>query len=128
MFVSCDCRDLDLWVRLEDVSPDGTAFNLMSPGLDVLRASYRDLAHGRQWLDPEIYELDLTNLITSNVFLKGHRVRVQISGSFAPNFSRNLQSGKSETESAEGKKPASACIPMPGILRRFCCRSWKILR
>jgi len=105
MFVSCECRDLDLWVRLEDVSADGTAFNLMSPGLDVLRASYRDLARGRQWLERgKVYELDLTNLITSNVFLKGHRVRVQISGSFYPNFSRNLQSGKSEVDSAEMKK------------------------
>jgi uncharacterized protein len=105
MFVSCDCRDLDLWVRIEDVSPDGTAFNLMSPGLDVLRASYRDLARGRQLLAPgKIYELNLNNMITSNVFLKGHRLRVQISGSFYPNFSRNLQSGKSEVDSAEMKK------------------------
>ncbi len=105
MFVSCECRDLDLWVRLEDVSPDGTAFNLMSPGLDVLRASYRDLARGRQWLESgKVYELNLKNLITSNMFLKGHRVRVQISGSFYPNFSRNLQNGKSEVESAEMKK------------------------
>jgi putative CocE/NonD family hydrolase len=105
MFVSCDCRDLDLWVRLEDAFPDGTAFNLMSPGLDVVRASYRDLALGRQWLEPgKIYELNLTNLITSNVFLKGHRIRVQVSGSFNPNFSRNLQTGKSEVDSAEVKK------------------------
>ena len=42
IYFSCDCRDTDLWVRLLDVAPDGTAFNLMSPGLDVLRASYRD--------------------------------------------------------------------------------------
>lgn len=105
VFVSCDCRDLDLWVRLEDVSPDGTAFNLMSPGLDVLRASYRDLSRGREWLEPgKIYELHLDNLITSNMFLKGHRMRVQISGSFYPNFSRNLQSGKSEVDSADAKK------------------------
>ena len=105
MFVSCDCHDLDLWVRLEDVFPDGTAFNLMSPGLDVLRASYRDLARGRQWLEPgKVYELNLNNLITSNVFLKGHRIRVQVSGSFYPNFSRNLQTGKSEVDSAEVKK------------------------
>jgi len=105
IFVSCDCRDLDLWTRLQDVAPDGTAFNLMSPGLDVLRASYRDLSLGRQWLEPgKIYELDLRNLITSNVFLKGHRMRVQISGSFYPNFSRNLQSGKSEVDSTEMKK------------------------
>ena len=43
VYVACDCRDVDLYVRLLDVAPDGTAFNLMSPGLDVLRASYRDL-------------------------------------------------------------------------------------
>jgi hypothetical protein len=77
----------------------------MNPGLDVLRASYRDMARGRQRLEPgKIYELDLNNLITSNVFLKGHRIRVQVSASFAPNFSRNLQSGNSEMESSEIKK------------------------
>jgi len=105
MFVSCDCRDFDLWARLLDVGPDGTAFNLMNPGLDVLRASYRDLSRGRQWLKPgHVYELTLPNLITSNVFLKGHRMRVQVYASFAPNFSRNLQSGESEASSAEMKK------------------------
>jgi uncharacterized protein len=105
MFASCDCRDFDLWVRLLDVAPDGTAFNLMSPGLDVVRASYRDLSRGRQWLEPgRVYELTLSNLITSTVFLKGHRMRVQVFGSFAPNFSRNLQTGKSEATNAEMKK------------------------
>jgi uncharacterized protein len=105
MFVSCDCQDLDLWVRLLDVAPDGMAFNLMSPGLDVVRASYRDLSHGRQWLEPgKVYETTLANLITSNVFLKGHRMLAQIFGSFAPNFSRNLQTGKSEATNAKIKK------------------------
>jgi putative CocE/NonD family hydrolase len=104
IFVSCDCRDFDLWARLMDVSSDGTALNLMSPGLDVLRASYRDLGRGRQLLSPgKIYELKLENLITSNVFLQGHRIRLQISATFTPNFSRNLQSGKSEVNSAETK-------------------------
>jgi uncharacterized protein len=105
IFVSCDCRDFDLWARLLDVSPDGTAINLMSPGLDVLRASYRDLSRGRQLLSPgTIYELTLENLITSNLFLQGHRIRLQISASFTPNFSRNLQSGKSEVNSVEMKR------------------------
>ena len=105
MYISCDCRDLDLWVRLLDLGPDGTAFNLMNPGLDVLRASYRDVGKGRQLLTPnKIYELHLDNLITSNTFKKGHRIRVQVSGSFAPNFSRNLQTGKPETTSAETTK------------------------
>src|SRR5437763_9315064 len=58
IFVSCDCRDFDLWVRLLDLAPDGTAFNLMSPGLDVQRASYREMKKGRQLLRPgKIYEL-----------------------------------------------------------------------
>ena len=100
IYVSCDCRDFDLWARLLDVSPDGTALNLMGPGLDVQRASYREIKKGRQLLVPgQIYQLHLDSLITSNVFLKGHRVRVQISGSFFPDFSRNLQTGESEVVS-----------------------------
>ena len=103
--LACDCRDADLWVRLLDVAPDGTAFNLMSPGLDAQRASYRDLRQGRQLLTPgKIYEIDLNNLITSNVFLQGHRIRVQISASFFPNFSRNLQTGESDRVSARMQK------------------------
>jgi uncharacterized protein len=105
IYLSCDCRDTDLWVRLLDVAPDGTALNLMSPGLDVLRASYRDLQRGRQLLTPgQIYELNLTNLITSNVFQKGHRIRAQISATFFPNFSRNLQTGELESVSAKMQK------------------------
>jgi hypothetical protein len=47
----------------------------MSPGLEVLRASYRNIERGRQLLNPdEIYELRLENLITSNVFHKGHLI------------------------------------------------------
>jgi putative CocE/NonD family hydrolase len=109
IYLSCECRDLDLWVRLLDTAPDGTAFNLMSPGLDVQRASYRDFPRGPMWLTPrQIYRIDLNNLITSNTFLAGHRLRVQISASFFPNFSRNLQNGKSEVTSADAKKAAIA--------------------
>lgn len=105
VFLSCDCRDLDVWVRVLDVSPDGTAFNVVSPGLDVQRASYRDVDKGRQLLTPDkIYAIDLDHLLTSNVFLRGHKIRVQLSASFFPNFSRNLQSGESETDSSKTQK------------------------
>src|SRR5207302_9777381 len=40
--LSADAPDVDLWAKLEDVAPGGTAFNLSSPGTDVLRASERD--------------------------------------------------------------------------------------
>jgi uncharacterized protein len=102
IFLACDCRDTDLWTRFLDVAPDGTAFNLMSPGLDVQRVSYRDMARGRQLLEPgTIYEVHVDTLITGNVFGKGHRIRAQISATFFPNFSRNPQTGESESVSAK---------------------------
>jgi putative CocE/NonD family hydrolase len=101
LFVSCDCRDTDMWARLLDVAPDGTAWNLMSPGIDAVRVSYRELAKGRQLLSPgTIYEVNLNHLVTSNLFTRGHRVRVQISSTFFPNFSRNLHTGELETVSS----------------------------
>jgi len=100
---SCDCRDFDLWVRLQDVYPDGRAINLMSPGNDVIRASYRDLGRGRQPLTRgQIYQLRLPALMTSIRFARGHRIRAQISASFTPHMSRNLQTGESEVTSAAG--------------------------
>ncbi|MGD2129146.1 MAG: CocE/NonD family hydrolase [Lysobacterales bacterium] len=105
IFVSVDAPDADLWVRLLDVAPDGTAWNLMSPGPDVQRLSYRHHTAKRELLTPgKIYEITLDRLLTSNVFKKGHRIRVQISGAFFPRFSRNLQTGKLETTSAETRK------------------------
>jgi predicted acyl esterase len=86
------------------VHPDGRAYNLMGPGNDVIRASYREPAAGRQPLEPgRVYELRLPNLMTANRFGKGHRIRVQISASFDPHLSRNLQTGESEVDSAESR-------------------------
>ena len=107
VYASCDCRDFDLWVRLYDVTPDGTAWNLMSPGVDVQRASYRQPGRGRQLLDPgAVVPIRLRGPVTSNVFHRGDRIRVQVSGSFFPSFSRNPQDGSWEATSATGQ-PAS---------------------
>ncbi len=104
---SCDCRDFDLWVRLQDAHPDGRAFNLMSPGNDVVRASYRDPAAGRQPLEAgRVYALRVPTLMTANRFARGHRIRVQVSASFDPHLSRNLQTGESEVSSAASRTAA----------------------
>jgi putative CocE/NonD family hydrolase len=101
VYVSTDARDVDIWVKLFDVAPDGTAYNLMSPGLDVLRASYRGGGLRRELLRPGgVYALRFENLMTGNMFRKGHRLRLIVSGSFFPHFSRNLQTGELETVSA----------------------------
>ena len=105
VYISCDCRDTDLWVRILDVAPDGSAFNLMSPGVEAVRASYRDLPGPRRLLVPgRVYALALDNLVTSNLFRRGHRIRAQVSASFFPNFSRNLHTGDLETVSARMKR------------------------
>lgn len=101
LFVSCDCADFDLWVRLLDVYPDGRAINLMSPGADVQRMSLRGNGTKAQLLTPgEIYEVEIGGLLTANQFAPGHRIRIQISASFAPHLSRNLQTGQSEVTSS----------------------------
>jgi putative CocE/NonD family hydrolase len=101
MYVSADAKDTDVWVKLFDVAPDGTAFNLMSPGLDVLRASYRAGGPRRELLTPgQVYPLRFESLMTGNTFLKGHRLRLVVAGAFFPHFSRNLQTGELESTSA----------------------------
>ena len=105
MYVSTSAAtDVDIWVKLFDVAPDGTAFNLMSPGLDVMRASYRDGGPRRQLLRPgHVYALRFENLMTGNTFCEGHRVRLVVCGAFFPHFSRNLQTGALEMVSAASR-------------------------
>jgi len=82
----------------------------MSPGLDLLRASYRNEKVQPELLKPgEIYKLTLDRMLTSNVFRAGHQIRIQISGAFFPYFSRNLQTGESEITSSE-MRPARVRI------------------
>ncbi len=103
--LSSDAPDADLWVKVQDVAPDGTAWNLSSPGTDVLRASEREPGTQRRLLEPgRPVVMRLPNLRTGNLFAKGHRVRVVLCGSFLPHFSRNLQTGESEATSSAARK------------------------
>lgn len=100
IYAACDAPDFDLYLRLIDVAPDGTAYNLEATGHEVIRASLRDKTPEPKLLKPgEIVKLSFDNLITGNVFKKGHRLRVYIHASWFPTYSRNLQTGKSEAES-----------------------------
>ena len=101
IYLAADAPDVDLWVKVLDVAPDGTAYSLMAPGSDVIRASYRDRTARRSLLEPgRVYLLKLPGLLTGNTFKQGHRVRVHVMSSFAPNYARNLQTGASETSSS----------------------------
>ena len=86
--VSATVPDFDLWLQLYDVAPDGTAWNLASPGTGLLRASYREGGPTRKLLPPgERLRLRIEGPLTANRFLPGHRLRIALSGAFAPLFS-----------------------------------------
>ena len=95
------CRDLDLWVRLLDVAPDGTAFNLMSPGLDVLRASYRNDSLKPEFLTPgqSLSPDSRSHAHQQRLSRRPPYPRANFRRVF-PHFSRNLQTGESEITSS----------------------------
>jgi putative CocE/NonD family hydrolase len=54
------------------------------------------------------YTIDLWS--TSNVFLKGHRIRVEVSSSNFPRFDRNLNTGKSAAADATFVKATNTVL------------------
>jgi hypothetical protein len=75
-----------------DVWPNGFAQNLTE---GILRARYRNSPERVEFMNPgEIYKLSLDLWATSNVFLKGHKLRLEISSSNFPRFDRNLNTGE----------------------------------
>jgi putative CocE/NonD family hydrolase len=110
LYVSADAPDTDLWVKIYDVAPNGTAFNLMSPGLDVVRASYRNATSRHELLEPgKVYKVQLPDLLTANTFKTGHRIRVAVMTTFSPHFSTNLHTGELEVASS-ASRPARVTI------------------
>ena len=104
VFVAVDAPDTDLWLKLYDVASDGAAFNLMSPGLDLVRASYRDGGPERKLLEPgRPVLLRFDDLMTGNRFARGHRLRVVLTSSFHPHFSHNLHTGDDEALSSRSR-------------------------
>jgi hypothetical protein len=94
LWVSSSARDTDFIVRLLDVHPDGRAYNLMSPTLEVLRARYRNGEDRPELLEPgRIVKLRLTNGITSNAFKAGHRIGIHVTSSLHPHLDRNPNTG-----------------------------------
>ena len=91
LYVATSARDTDFTAKLVDVSPGGYARNLTD---GILRLRYRTSLEKPELLNPgEVYRVTVDAGVTSNVFLKGHRVRVEISSSNFPRFDRNPNTG-----------------------------------
>jgi uncharacterized protein len=91
LWVTSSAADTDFTGKLIDVFPDGTARTLTD---GILRARYRnDLRRPELMAPGEPVQLTIDLLATSNVFLPGHRIRVEISSSNFPRFDRNPNTG-----------------------------------
>jgi putative CocE/NonD family hydrolase len=91
LFVASSARDTDFTGKLVDVYPDGRAM-ILTEG--ILRARYRNSFDAPELLVPDaIYELRLDLWATANVFLPGHRIRLEVSSSNFPRFDRNSNTG-----------------------------------
>ncbi len=91
--------DTDFTGTLVDVHPDGKAI-IICEGL--LRCRYRDSIEEPTLMVPgETYELTVDMWETSNVFKKGHQIRLEVSSSNFPRFDRNLNTGSQPGMDAE---------------------------
>ena len=91
VFVSSSAVDTDITAKLVDVFPDGRAINLCD---GMLRLRYRDdLSNPRPLIPGEVYEVTVKLGVTSNVFLPGHRIRLDVSSSNFPRYDRNTNTG-----------------------------------
>ena len=99
LYVSSDAADTDFTVKLVDVYPDGSAWNIDDT---ILRARYRDGYESPQMMTPgEVYELRPSPMSTSYLFKAGHRIRVEVSSSKFPQYMRNLNTGGNNVDETE---------------------------
>lgn len=105
LFASSSAPDTDFTGKLVDVNPDGRA-TILTEG--ILRARYRHSYTDPELMEPDaIYELRLNLWATANVFLPGHRIRLEVSSSNFPRFDRNSNTGRVIAgESREHYQPA----------------------
>jgi len=100
LYAASSVPDTDFVARLTDVYPDGRSMNLTE---GVIRGRFRESV----WEPPKliepnrIYEYTVNLQATSNVFKKGHRIRVQVTSSNFPLWDRNLNTGNTPGSDTE---------------------------
>lgn len=94
LYVSSSAVDTDFTGMLVDVWPNGFAQNLTG---GILRLRYRNSQEKPELANPvEMYHITVDLWATSNVFLAGHKMRLEVSSSNFPRFDRNLNTGEEQ--------------------------------
>ena len=119
--LASDAADVDWCVRLCDVDPSGVS-KLLNTG--ALKGSHVISHESPSPLEPEeVYEFEVEVWPIANLFKRGHRLRLDITGSNFPHFDVNPNSGEPEGEwqqpriarnrvFAEGARPSHILLPI----------------
>ena len=100
LHVSTDVPDADVFIKLVDVYPDGTAYNV---AWSCVRLRYRGGYQHPTPVEPgRIYEIRVSGMVTANYFGPGHQVRLEVAGSNFPLADRNWHTGGENAEDTDG--------------------------
>ena len=114
MWIASNCPDTDFTIKLIDVYPpnedypEGYAMNLTD---GILRCRYRD-----SWEKPalmvagQVYRITVSAFATSNLFKRGHRIRLDVSSSNFPHFDLNLNTGAAEGAGPDVRVANQQCL------------------
>ncbi len=102
VFAASSAKDTDFTAKLLDVWPDGYAQRLCD---GMVRARFREGMDKPSLIEPgKVYAYDIDCWTTSQVFKKGHSIRLEIASTAFPKYDRNPNSGESLGKSAELKR------------------------
>jgi uncharacterized protein len=96
LYASTSAADTDFTGKLVDVWACGFAQNLTN---GIVRARYKDSRKEAELIRPgRIYEFMVDLWSTSNLFRRGHRIRLEVSSSNFPQFDRNMNTARHPSE------------------------------
>lgn len=91
LHIVSSAEDTDFTAKLVDVAPDGRAVILCD---GILRLRYRQgIEKEVDYVPGAAERIEIDAGVTSNLFLTGHRIRVDVSSSNFPKYDRNLNLG-----------------------------------
>ncbi|MGC1904598.1 MAG: CocE/NonD family hydrolase [Candidatus Acidiferrum sp.] len=114
LFAKSSAPDTDFTAKLVDVWPDGFAQNITE---GIQRASFRDSREHPTLINPgQVYKFKIDLWATSNVFKKGHTLRLEVSSSNFPRFDRNLNTGNQHPQLGRHANPSDAFTTATNVI------------
>ena len=101
LFAASTAVDTDFTATLTDVDPEGRAIHICE---GIRGVTFRESLENPTPIEPgRVYEYSISLWETSQVFAKGHRIRLEVSSSNFPRYARNQNTGLPLGTSAEIK-------------------------